>query len=121
MCIHCPTGGARGCEFGLCENLEIQRKGCWSKKVERWVGGGGEEKLLVSDDQEAGGKIGKRQVAASEADDEDANDSSGPATKKIRTSGGPEIPHDQKESQEAEFKIFNFKTANAKFKAIERP
>ena len=35
MCIHCPSGGARVCEFGLGENLEIQRP----KKVERQVTG----------------------------------------------------------------------------------
>ena len=120
MCIHCPTGGARVCEFGLGENLEIQRKGCWPKKVERWVAGAGEEKWMVADQdqEETEEKIQKRQADASEAG-QNAKDSSGPAAKKIRTTIGPEIPHDQKESQDAELKIFNFKTANAKFKAID--
>ena len=38
MCIHCPSGGARVCEFGLGENLEIERVVGQRKWRGRWLG-----------------------------------------------------------------------------------
>ena len=91
MCIHCPAGAASGCQFS--DKLEIHRKG--SLQADRWL----DCDWLLAD----------RDV---------------PPAKKIRMNDDPEIPpHDQKESKDVvnilEQETFDFKTANAKYKAID--
>ena len=107
MCIHCPNNSASRCE------LKINRKDPWPIKADELVTEGEKESFVV----ESSLPIQKRKVACEDGQD---SDDTVPATKKICSMGGLEIPQDEEVYKDGgKMHTFNFKIANERFKAID--